>query len=60
MLTVHWENAFSQSLVSNSFHFMSQGYASRGYVAIAIDARYHGERASSTTAYRNVGISPSA
>ncbi|KAB1204382.1 putative esterase YitV [Morella rubra] len=28
-----------------------QAYASRGYVAIAIDSRYHGERASSKTTY---------
>ncbi|KAF7817134.1 putative alpha/Beta hydrolase [Senna tora] len=29
-------------------------YASRGYIAIAIDSRYHGERATSTTTYRDV------
>lgn len=31
-----------------------QAYASRGYVAVAIDSRYHGERANSTTAYKDV------
>jgi len=31
-----------------------QAYASRGYVAIAIDSRYHGERASNLTTYRDV------
>ncbi|CAH1432945.1 unnamed protein product [Lactuca virosa] len=29
-------------------------YASRGYIAIAIDARYHGERAKTPTAYQDV------
>uniref|UniRef100_A0A453QTG9 Peptidase S9 prolyl oligopeptidase catalytic domain-containing protein n=1 Tax=Aegilops tauschii subsp. strangulata TaxID=200361 RepID=A0A453QTG9_AEGTS len=28
-----------------------QAYASRGYIAVAIDSRYHGERASSKTTY---------
>ncbi|MCL7032475.1 hypothetical protein MKW94_027179, partial [Papaver nudicaule] len=28
-----------------------EAYASRGYVAVAIDARYHGEQASSLTTY---------
>ncbi|KAM7459381.1 hypothetical protein LguiA_036375 [Lonicera macranthoides] len=32
-----------------------EAYASRGYIAIAIDSRYHGERASSLTTYRDVG-----
>lgn len=30
-----------------------EAYASRGYVAVAIDSRYHGERASSLTAYQD-------
>ncbi|KAK9946682.1 hypothetical protein M0R45_012132 [Rubus argutus] len=34
-----------------------EAYASRGYVAIAIDSRYHGERASSITTYRDALIS---
>ncbi|GMY17609.1 putative esterase yitv [Fagus crenata] len=34
-----------------------EAYASRGYVAIAIDSRYHGERASSKTTYRDALIS---
>ncbi|KAF3640222.1 putative L-gulonolactone oxidase-like [Capsicum annuum] len=36
--------------------FFSQGYASRGYIAVAIDSRYHGERATSITTYRDVSI----
>uniref|UniRef100_A0A2P2JL14 Uncharacterized protein LOC105638247 n=1 Tax=Rhizophora mucronata TaxID=61149 RepID=A0A2P2JL14_RHIMU len=31
-----------------------EAYASRGYVAIAVDSRYHGERASNKTTYRDV------
>ncbi|CAL5394849.1 unnamed protein product [Camellia sinensis] len=31
-----------------------EAYASRGYMAVAIDSRYHGERASSVTAYQDV------
>ncbi|KAG5562565.1 hypothetical protein RHGRI_005333 [Rhododendron griersonianum] len=31
-----------------------EAYASRGYVAVAIDSRYHGDRASSMTTYREV------
>ena len=31
-----------------------QAYASRGYVAIAIDSRYHGERAKNKTTYYDV------
>ncbi|XP_028802205.1 uncharacterized protein LOC114757351 isoform X2 [Neltuma alba] len=34
-----------------------KAYASRGYVSIAIDSRYHGERAQSTTAYQDALIS---
>ena len=34
--------------------FIFQAYASRGYIAVAIDSRYHGERASSLTTYRDV------
>ncbi|KAF3640221.1 putative peroxisomal fatty acid beta-oxidation multifunctional protein AIM1-like isoform X1 [Capsicum annuum] len=33
-----------------------EGYASRGYIAVAIDSRYHGERATSMTTYRDVSI----
>lgn len=36
--------------------YLVQAYASRGYVAIAIDSRYHGERASNLTTYRDVCI----
>lgn len=36
--------------------FFFQGYASRGYIAVAIDSRYHGERATSITTYRDVSI----
>lgn len=31
-----------------------KAYASRGYVAIGLDSRYHGERADCKTAYRDV------
>ncbi|POO03952.1 Alpha/beta hydrolase fold [Trema orientale] len=34
-----------------------EAYASRGYIAIAIDSRYHGERASSITTYKEALIS---
>ncbi|KAL3498436.1 hypothetical protein ACH5RR_041168 [Cinchona calisaya] len=34
-----------------------EAYASRGYVAVAIDSRYHGERASNMTTYRDALIS---
>ncbi|XP_020695645.1 uncharacterized protein LOC110109084 [Dendrobium catenatum] len=34
-----------------------EAYASRGYIAVAIDSRYHGERASSTTTYQEALIS---
>ncbi|KAF8099340.1 hypothetical protein N665_0245s0018 [Sinapis alba] len=34
-----------------------EAYASRGYVAIGLDSRYHGERAGSKTAYRDALIS---
>ena len=57
---------FSRHLVFISFALLGwavgdlfclpQAYASRGYVAIAIDSRYHGERASSKTTYQDVCI----
>ncbi|KAL5145094.1 putative hydrolase YtaP [Glycine soja] len=31
-----------------------KAYASRGYIAISVDSRYHGERATSATTYRDV------
>jgi hypothetical protein len=31
-----------------------QAYASRGYISVAIDSRYHGERASNKTTYIDV------
>ncbi|KAL2346913.1 hypothetical protein Fmac_000913 [Flemingia macrophylla] len=34
-----------------------KAYASRGYIAISVDSRYHGERATSTTSYRDALIS---
>ncbi|KAH9615381.1 hypothetical protein KSS87_012228 [Heliosperma pusillum] len=34
-----------------------EAYASRGYFAVAIDSRYHGERASSLTTYREALVS---
>ncbi|ONK61156.1 uncharacterized protein A4U43_C08F26810 [Asparagus officinalis] len=32
-------------------HPLLEAYASRGYIAVAIDSRYHGERASNRTTY---------
>ncbi|KAM3378751.1 putative esterase YitV [Capsicum galapagoense] len=34
-----------------------EGYASRGYIAVAINSRYHGERATSMTTYRDALVS---
>ncbi|CAN7045689.1 unnamed protein product [Brassica rapa subsp. trilocularis] len=34
-----------------------EAYASRGYVAIGLDSRYHGERADSKTAYQDALVS---
>ncbi|KAL6985412.1 hypothetical protein U1Q18_018787 [Sarracenia purpurea var. burkii] len=34
-----------------------EAYASRGYVAVAIDSRYHGERASNKTTYQDALVS---
>ncbi|KAJ4708045.1 alpha/beta-Hydrolases superfamily protein [Melia azedarach] len=34
-----------------------EAYASRGYIAVAVDSRYHGERASSKTTYRDALVS---
>ncbi|XP_077219305.1 alpha/beta-Hydrolases superfamily protein [Tasmannia lanceolata] len=34
-----------------------EAYASRGYVAVAIDSRYHGERATNTNTYREALVS---
>ncbi|CAH1432954.1 unnamed protein product [Lactuca virosa] len=34
-----------------------EDYASRGYIAIAIDSRYHGERAKTHTAYQDALVS---
>ncbi|KAJ8432393.1 hypothetical protein Cgig2_009995 [Carnegiea gigantea] len=34
-----------------------EAYASRGYIAVAVDSRYHGERASSLTTYRDALVS---
>ena len=36
------------------FALLCKAYASRGYVAIGLDSRFHGERADSKTAYRDV------
>ncbi len=67
LLEVNYPNDFFRALSLHFFciirmgqygdlFFSSQAYASRGYVAIAIDSRYHGERASSKTTYRDVCI----
>ncbi|KAG1346716.1 putative esterase YitV [Cocos nucifera] len=34
-----------------------EAYASRGYITVSIDSRYHGERASSTTTYEDALVS---
>ncbi|XP_004501179.1 uncharacterized protein [Cicer arietinum] len=34
-----------------------EAYASRGYIAVSVDSRYHGERAKSATTYRDALIS---
>ncbi|KAI3514845.1 hypothetical protein L1887_13591 [Cichorium endivia] len=34
-----------------------EGYASRGYIAVAIDSRYHGERAKNRTTYEDALVS---
>ncbi|KAJ8539980.1 hypothetical protein K7X08_026369 [Anisodus acutangulus] len=34
-----------------------KAYASRGYIAVAIDSRYHGERATNMTTYRDALVS---
>ncbi|KAK9054903.1 hypothetical protein SSX86_025982 [Deinandra increscens subsp. villosa] len=34
-----------------------EAYASRGYIAVAIDSRYHGERAKTTTTYQDALVS---
>ncbi|OWM87786.1 hypothetical protein CDL15_Pgr019369 [Punica granatum] len=34
-----------------------EAYASRGYITIAVDSRYHGERASNKTTYRDALVS---
>lgn len=34
-----------------------EAYASRGYISIAIDSRYHGERATNTTTYQDALVS---
>jgi hypothetical protein len=33
-----------------------QAYASRGYIAISVDSRYHGERAKDAATYRDVCV----
>ncbi|GFS40297.1 alpha/beta-Hydrolases superfamily protein [Actinidia rufa] len=44
-------------LKEENFYLITEAYASRGYVAVAIDSRYHGERASSKTTYRDALVS---
>eukprot|EP00249_Psilotum_nudum_P018751 c26946_g1_i4 orf=191-1288(+) len=34
-----------------------EAYAARGYVSVAVDSRYHGQRANSQTCYRNALVS---
>ncbi|KAK7351476.1 hypothetical protein VNO77_10972 [Canavalia gladiata] len=49
---LHSTNKYKESLRP-----LLEAYASRGYIAISVDSRYHGERASSLTAYRDALIS---
>ncbi|CAH8364250.1 unnamed protein product, partial [Eruca vesicaria subsp. sativa] len=49
---MHSSNANKESLRP-----LLEAYASRGYVAIGLDSRYHGERADSKTAYQDALIS---
>ncbi len=44
------------ALKEENLYLNIEAYASRGYVAISVDSRYHGERASSTTTYRDALI----
>lgn len=47
-------NSFvDDSLMCNTI-FTLQAFAARGYVAVAIDCRYHGERAASLNSYNEV------
>nr|KYP65176.1 Putative esterase yitV [Cajanus cajan] len=50
---------FLHSSYSNkeSVRPLLKAYASRGYIAISVDSRYHGERATNTTTYRDALIS---
>ncbi|KAK7311792.1 hypothetical protein RJT34_10150 [Clitoria ternatea] len=49
---LHGTNKYKEALRP-----LLEAYASRGYVAISVDSRYHGERATSTTTYRDALIS---
>ncbi|KAG5562578.1 hypothetical protein RHGRI_005340 [Rhododendron griersonianum] len=46
-----------KDLKEENLYLRTEAYASRGYVAVAIDSRYHGERASSMTTYRDALVS---
>ncbi|KAL2346914.1 hypothetical protein Fmac_000914 [Flemingia macrophylla] len=50
---------FLHSSYSNkeSVRPLLKAYASRGYITISVDSRYHGERATDTTTYRDALIS---
>lgn len=43
----------ARTVIRNLQSFL-QAYASRGYIAVGVDSRYHGERATYKTAYRDV------
>ncbi|XP_042497279.1 putative hydrolase YtaP [Macadamia integrifolia] len=49
---LHSTNSYKEQLRP-----LLEAYASRGYIAVAIDSRYHGERASNTSTYQDVCIS---
>ncbi|CAJ1973873.1 unnamed protein product [Sphenostylis stenocarpa] len=44
-------------LQEENFYLNIEAYASRGYIAISVDSRYHGDRATNTTTYRDALIS---
>ncbi|KAJ4887944.1 alpha/beta-Hydrolases superfamily protein [Raphanus sativus] len=52
----HMDN-LKDMLNEENIHLHTEAYASRGYVAIGLDSRYHGERADSKTAYQDALIS---
>ncbi|KAG0461214.1 hypothetical protein HPP92_021511 [Vanilla planifolia] len=50
-------DGLKDQLVQENIYLITEAYASRGYISIAIDSRYHGERASNATTYQEALIS---